>query len=391
MLGSVGLLGSVAIAIEPALSQGAIDLAPIPTDAQPVADPAPVAPAPAPAPAPSAPQAAPPAQNWDAHLPPVPADPPAPTASQPSTPSDRQAYIDPTNYNLGATPAYEEPTSVVLSERSTGCETTIGRGQGVPSSVCGATPQPPSPSRSQYATRPNRAPAPAASGQAPAPSYAAPARGIQPVGVGPVQVGSRGMRVRKPQPANPAYYTNADAVALRDRSIRPQGRPGNGNTSMLFPLSVPAPITSVFGLRVHPIFGDRRFHSGTDLGAPMGTPVVAAYAGQVAIADFLGGYGLTVVMQHNEGTEETLYAHLSELFVEPGEWVEQGTAIGRVGSTGNSTGPHLHFEVRQLTQEGWVARDPGAQLEYALAQLVNNLQTADAEPEADTEAPAEAS
>lgn len=146
----------------------------------------------------------------------------------------------------------------------------------------------------------------------------------------------------------------------------------------MFPLTIPAPITSLFGWRMHPITGGQRFHAGTDLGAPLGTPVVAASEGDVAYADVLGGYGLTVVLDHNEYTQQTLYAHLSEIFVEPGEWVEQGTVIGRVGSTGNSTGPHLHFETRQLTPSGWVATNPGAELEYALAQLVQVLHTAQA-------------
>lgn len=162
------------------------------------------------------------------------------------------------------------------------------------------------------------------------------------------------------------------------RTARPPGRLGNGNIRLIFPLPIPAAITSAFGWRMHPISGDRRFHAGTDIGAPMGTPVLATYAGRVALADFLGGYGLTVALQHNKDTQETLYAHLSEIFVKPGEWVEQGAVIGRVGSTGNSTGPHLHFEFRQLSADGWVALDAGTQLEFALAQLVQALQTAEA-------------
>jgi murein DD-endopeptidase MepM/ murein hydrolase activator NlpD len=164
------------------------------------------------------------------------------------------------------------------------------------------------------------------------------------------------------------------------RTTRPAGRLGNGNISLIFPLPIPAPITSVFGWRVHPISGDRRFHAGTDIGAPLGTPVLATYAGRVALADFLDGYGLTVALQHNKDTQETLYAHLSEIFVKPGEWIEQGTVIGRVGSTGNSTGPHLHFEFRQLSADGWVAMDAGTQLEFAMAQLVKALQTAQTAP-----------
>jgi murein DD-endopeptidase MepM/ murein hydrolase activator NlpD len=159
-----------------------------------------------------------------------------------------------------------------------------------------------------------------------------------------------------------------------NRTLRPPGRIGNGNLRLIFPLTIPAPITSAFGWRIHPISGDQRFHSGTDLGAPMGTPVLAAYAGRVAIADFLGGYGLSVTLDHNQGTQQTLYGHLSEVFVKPGEVVKQGDVIGRVGSTGNSTGPHLHFEFHQLTSEGWLALDPGTELEYSLARFMNAMQ-----------------
>ena len=161
-----------------------------------------------------------------------------------------------------------------------------------------------------------------------------------------------------------------------NRTIRPPARLGNGNIRLIFPLSIPSAITSAFGWRVHPITGDSRIHSGTDLGAPMGTPVLAAYAGQVAFADFFGGYGLAIALNHNQGTQQTLYGHLSEIFVKPGDLVRQGMVIGRVGSTGASTGPHLHFEFRQLTTQGWVAMDAGTQLETSLADLVKALQVA---------------
>jgi murein DD-endopeptidase MepM/ murein hydrolase activator NlpD len=117
-------------------------------------------------------------------------------------------------------------------------------------------------------------------------------------------------------------------------------------------------------------------HSGTDLGAPLGTPVLAAYPGEVAVADSLGGYGLTVILRHEKGTQESRYAHLSEIFVKPGDIVEQGAVIGRVGSTGLSTGPHLHFEWRYLTNAGWVAVDAGLHLEYALANMMQAMQMA---------------
>lgn len=165
----------------------------------------------------------------------------------------------------------------------------------------------------------------------------------------------------------PNYYTHRNSL---EAPVRISTLP------IVFPLAVPAQITSFFGWRIHPISGDRRFHAGTDIGAPMGTPVLAAYAGRVAIADFMGGYGLSIVLRHNQDTQETLYGHLSELFVRPGQWVEQGMEIGRVGNTGNSTGPHLHFEVREKTPQGWVAMNPSIQLESSLAQLAKTLQIA---------------
>jgi murein DD-endopeptidase MepM/ murein hydrolase activator NlpD len=164
------------------------------------------------------------------------------------------------------------------------------------------------------------------------------------------------------------------------KALRPLGRLGNGNLRLLFPLAIPASITSLFGWRTHPITGEQRFHSGTDLGAPLGTPVLAAYTGRVVLADWFGGYGLAISLEHNKGQQQTLYGHLSEIFVQPGEWVEQGKAIGRVGSTGASTGPHLHFEFRQRTADGWVAMDAGEQLEMSLAQLAKSLEVAQAPP-----------
>ncbi|NJO72862.1 MAG: M23 family metallopeptidase [Leptolyngbyaceae cyanobacterium RM1_406_9] len=195
--------------------------------------------------------------------------------------------------------------------------------------------------------------------------------------LGPVSIGPTGVTFGSNAPSGREFFS---------RTIRPAALPGNGNVSLMFPVSIPSVITSAFGWRIHPISGGYRFHQGTDIGAPMGTPVVAAYSGKVAIANFMGGYGLTVVMAHGDETIETLYAHLSELFVQPGEWIEQGEVIGRVGSTGNSTGPHLHFEFRQKTDQGWLAMDAGQLLQQALAQLTNGFQTAQVPAKPDAEA-----
>ena len=149
--------------------------------------------------------------------------------------------------------------------------------------------------------------------------------------------------------------------------------PGNERSAqIIYPLSSPAPMTSSFGWRTHPITGSRRFHSGVDIGAPMGAPVVAAGSGIIVSAGWLGGYGKAIVIQHN-GIQQTLYGHLSEVFVQPGQKIEQGTVIGRVGSTGNSTGPHLHFETRVATSDGWIAVDPGEDIKYALDDLRRSM------------------
>lgn len=109
-----------------------------------------------------------------------------------------------------------------------------------------------------------------------------------------------------------------------------------------------ARISSGFGMRRHPILGYSRMHQGVDFAAPAGTPVYAAGDGRIAFAGTRGAYGTTIVIAHAGGTS-TLYAHLAAIQrgLRPGSAVRQGQVIGRVGSTGLSTGPHLHFEVRR--------------------------------------------
>jgi murein DD-endopeptidase MepM/ murein hydrolase activator NlpD len=108
---------------------------------------------------------------------------------------------------------------------------------------------------------------------------------------------------------------------------------------------VTAPVTSGFGMRAHPLTGSARLHAGIDLGAPAGTPIRAAAAGTVVFAGTMGGYGNATDIRHGDGTT-TRYAHQSRLFVRSGQQVAAGQVIGLVGSTGASTGPHLHLEVR---------------------------------------------
>ena len=116
---------------------------------------------------------------------------------------------------------------------------------------------------------------------------------------------------------------------------------------MLWPVAVSGTvITSSYGVREHPIQGVVKQHTGLDIGgAPLGAPVVAAADGIVTYAGWLGGYGNCVMINHGDGIV-TLYGHGNEVLTEVGKQVKQGDIIMALGSTGNSTGPHCHFEVR---------------------------------------------
>lgn len=105
-------------------------------------------------------------------------------------------------------------------------------------------------------------------------------------------------------------------------------------------------LTSGFGMRFHPLLGARRMHTGIDWAAPHGAPVIAAGAGQVVFAAVKGEYGNAIVIDHGSGWQ-TLYSQLSSIDVRDGDCVAFGALIGKVGSTGLSSGPHLHFEVQQ--------------------------------------------
>ena len=115
---------------------------------------------------------------------------------------------------------------------------------------------------------------------------------------------------------------------------------------MLWPVEGYSRISSSFGYRIHPIFNVQKLHTGIDIPAPTGTVARAASDGIVIYADWLGSYGKAVMIDHGGGIV-TLYAHNSSILVSEGETVARGQSISKIGSTGNSTGPHLHFEVRK--------------------------------------------
>jgi murein DD-endopeptidase MepM/ murein hydrolase activator NlpD len=121
-------------------------------------------------------------------------------------------------------------------------------------------------------------------------------------------------------------------------------RPEPVESGMMMP--VDGHITSYFGNRYHPILHFTRFHAGIDIGATWGSPIVAAADGRVIRAGWAGGYGREVQIAHGGGLV-SLYGHMSQIAAEPGSYVRQGQVIGYVGSSGLSTGPHVHFEVKQ--------------------------------------------
>lgn len=135
------------------------------------------------------------------------------------------------------------------------------------------------------------------------------------------------------------------ASMLRNMENSGGGAPaGQGGTGQfMWPCN--GPITSYYGWRTHPIFGTTKYHSGMDIAVDSGTPINAADSGTVVYSGWLGGYGNCIMIDHGGGLV-TLYAHNSALNVGEGQYVSKGTVVAYAGSTGYSTGPHCHFEVR---------------------------------------------
>ena len=139
-------------------------------------------------------------------------------------------------------------------------------------------------------------------------------------------------------------------------------RPNPNDKNFYYPLPEVVEITSPFGWRSHPLYGDSRLHAGVDLGAPEGMLVLSAHSGYVRYADWGDGYGNMVIVEYADSQYQTLYGHLSEILVREGDAIKPRQVIGKVGSTGGVTGPHLHFELQQRVGFDFQAIDPEQQV-----------------------------
>ncbi|MFH1709931.1 MAG: peptidoglycan DD-metalloendopeptidase family protein [bacterium] len=129
-----------------------------------------------------------------------------------------------------------------------------------------------------------------------------------------------------------------------ERFIRSRGR-STAVSSGRFGWPITGRITSRFGYRRHPLWGGTNLHTGLDIAAPYGKPIMCADSGEVIYSGWWGGYGKAVVIDHGRGYT-TVYGHMSRIYAQVGQKVEKNQVIGLIGSTGFSTGPHLHFEIR---------------------------------------------
>lgn len=140
-----------------------------------------------------------------------------------------------------------------------------------------------------------------------------------------------------------------ESKALEKKIIAAQTKEKYKNGKTFWPVPSSHRITSEYGNRIHPILKKKKLHTGIDIGASSGANVVSFNSGTVIFSGYYGGYGYTVIVDHG-GQISTLYAHNSKLLVKEGDKVDRGQVISKIGSTGLSTGPHLHFEVRENGQ-----------------------------------------
>ena len=173
--------------------------------------------------------------------------------------------------------------------------------------------------------------------------------------------GASAAQTRPQVPAEiPGRVVVADVLAYGSKPEPSLLTKADPELQLAYPLGQWADSMDPWGWRYSESKGAWRMHTGVDLAAPTGTPVLAAKAGRVALVQAVGGYGITVLLDHGEGVE-TLYAHLQQALVREGDWIGQGVQLGAVGMTGAATGPHLHFELRNRAQ-ALQAIDPTAHL-----------------------------
>lgn len=189
----------------------------------------------------------------------------------------------------------------------------------------------------------------------------------------------------QPPPARPTTTPSETEVAdlggteAVGRSF-PAGLPAPGQPlRLVYPLEQPATETDPFGWRFSSSRQAWRLHTGVDLIAPEGAAVRAVLPGLVRLVEEVSGYGLTVVIDHGRGWQ-SLYAHLLDASVRPGEPVNAGQPLGRVGQSGRATTAHLHFELRRLQSGRRVALDPGPLLEPPLETVTKPLISSDSSP-----------
>ncbi|MBW4551804.1 MAG: peptidoglycan DD-metalloendopeptidase family protein [Aphanocapsa sp. GSE-SYN-MK-11-07L] len=348
----ISLATSLPISVQAATSEDVAPAAIAPLEIAPADPVVTEAPAPATLPDPVVVESEPHPAAAAAELEAIEAQPAAP--NQPEVVSN-QTYINPQDFSLSEQPDSPISPDVIISERSSGCQAVLQPGSSVPTSLC-QTP----PAQTAYTVSPEQNPS---VGQSE-----------------PTELDRSGYDASAGsyRSASAPYYNSGrnPYISKLYQGSNPLRWLGLNGKNIFFPLAIPAEITSVFGWRLNPVSGLWRMHTGTDLAAPIGTPVLAVQAGEVVTADYMGGYGFSVILAHNQHQQETLYAHLSEMLVNPGQKVKQGEVIGLVGSTGNSTGPHLHFEVLQRTAQGMVPVDAGPKLTVAMNQLQQAIKVA---------------